>query len=133
MPESIVVFIIDDDPDDQDLLIEALMSIDPSIECFTALNGQEALTKLETRALPYPSLIFLDLNMPRVDGRRCLHELKKNPKFKSIPVVIYTTSSEEKDKDDMKQLGAMDYMVKQFNFSLLKKQLRQILPLIMTT
>ena len=133
MPESIVVLIIDDDPDDQDLLIEALMSIDPSIECFTALNGQEALTKLETRALPHPSLIFLDLNMPRVDGRRCLHELKKNPKFKSIPVVIYTTSSEEKDKDDMKQLGAMDYMVKQFNFSLLKKQLRQILPLIMTT
>ena len=133
MPEPVVVFIIDDDPDDQDLLIEALTSIDSSIECFTALNGQDALTKLETKALPDPSLIFLDLNMPRVDGRRCLHELKKDPYFKSIPVVIYTTSSEEKDRDDMKQLGAMDYLVKQFDFSLLKKQLKQILPLIMTT
>ena len=132
MPEPIIVFIIDDDPDDQELLIEALTSIDPSIECFTALNGQEALTKLEAKPLRPPSLIFLDLNMPRVDGRRCLHELKKNPQLKSIPVIVYTTSTDQRDKDEMKQLGAMDYLVKQSDFLLLKNQLNEIITVIMT-
>jgi CheY-like chemotaxis protein len=70
MAKPIIVYIMDDDPDDQEFLIQALKDLDPSIECFTAKNGQEGLHKLETAAIPLPFLIFLDLNMPRINGRQ---------------------------------------------------------------
>jgi CheY-like chemotaxis protein len=78
-----------------------------------AKNGQEALQKLETDAIPLPSLIFLDLNMPRLNGRKVLFELKNNPEYRNIPVIIYGTSSNEKDRAELKALGAADYLVKQ--------------------
>jgi CheY-like chemotaxis protein len=126
MFNTAVVYIIDDDIDDQNFLTEAIKEIDSAIECYTAMNGQEGLNKLEANAVPFPSLIFLDLNMPRIDGRKFLMALKKHPKFKSIPVVIYTTSADQKDRDEMHQLGAADYVVKQADFFLLKEHLHTI-------
>ena len=125
-----IIYIIDDDPDDQDLLIEALHDVDSEIGCYTAINGQEGLIKLESGLVPFPSIIFLDLNMPRINGRKFLCEIKKHPLLKSIPVIIYTTSSNPKDIAEMSELGATDYLVKQVNFSSLKEKLRIILSMV---
>ncbi|MGZ5133870.1 MAG: response regulator [Flavitalea sp.] len=122
-----IIYIIDDDTDDQNLLIEAIKEIDISIECYTAMNGQEGLNKLVTNMIPYPSLIFLDLNMPRIDGHKFLTMIKKDPDFKSIPIVIYSTSSNKKDMEEMLQLGAVDYLVKQADYLLLKENLSRMI------
>ena len=130
MPATKTIFIIDDDSDDQYFLIEAIKEIDLSIECYTAMNGQEGWQRLETESIPQPSLIFLDLNMPRIDGRRFLTTIKNHPQYKSIPVIIYTTSTDLKDRDEMMQLGATDYLVKQPDFSTLKENLYAIFSVV---
>ena len=77
MTKPSIFYIIDDDRDDQDYLITALKEIDPDSECFTAFNGQEGLRKLEMGFIPIPSVIFVDLNMPRVNGKQFLLAMKK--------------------------------------------------------
>lgn len=127
---SNVVYIIDDYPNDQEFLIDAIKEIDSSINCYTALNGQEGLRKLESDVVPFPSIIFLDLNMPRINGRKFLALIKDHPRFKSIPIIIYTTSENSKERDELQLLGASDYMVKQSDFSLLKENLIKTLSLV---
>ena len=62
-------------------------------KCFTAKDGEDALTKLSEPGQLLPEVIFLDLNMPRMDGRQVLVALKRDERLNKIPVVIYTTSS----------------------------------------
>ena len=109
-------YIVDDDAEDRDLLIEALLSIDKGGQCFTAKNGEEGLQKLAEDVIPLPDFIFLDLNMPRQNGKQFLIEIKKIKRFSHIPVVIYTTSSDEKDREESKQLGALYYIPKPDGF-----------------
>jgi CheY-like chemotaxis protein len=130
MNTTSIIYIIDDDSDDQEFLIEALKEIEPSIECYTAINGQEGLNRLETGAVAFPSMIFLDLNMPRIDGRKFLIAIKKHSKFRLIPVIIYTTSADQNDNDEMIQLGALDYLIKQPDFAALKENLSRIFLLV---
>lgn len=133
MNNSIIAYIVDDDIDDQEFLIEALKEVDSSVTCFTALNGQEGLNKLVINVVPLPSIIFLDLNMPRINGRQFLHQLKSVTRFKYIPVIVYTTSSDQQDVDEMKQLGAADYLVKQFDSLVLKEALSSIFSTVLTS
>jgi CheY-like chemotaxis protein len=127
MDSTTIIYIIDDDLDDQEFLIEAIKEIDLSIECYTAINGQEGLTRLETGAVPFPSLVFLDLNMPRTDGRKFLTAIKKHTRFCSIPVVVYSTSDNDRDRYEVMKMGATDYLVKQSDFALLKNNLATII------
>jgi len=115
MRDAKFFFIVDDDQDDIDIFIEAVNKVDPSIKCIGVLNGKEAIQKL-TATLLLPDIIFLDLNMPRIDGRQCLSEIKKIEKLNHIPVVIYSTSSYEKDRRDTKELGASYFFTKPYNF-----------------
>ncbi len=110
-------YIVDDDAEDRDLLMEALLSIDKGGQCFTAINGEEGLQKLAEDVIPVPDFIFLDLNMPRLNGKQFLIEIKKIERFSHIPVVIYTTSSGAKDKEEMKQLGALYFITKPDGFN----------------
>jgi CheY-like chemotaxis protein len=64
-----------------------------------------------------PSIIFLDLNMPRKTGKECLAEIRKNPRFKSIPVIIYSTSSHKRDIQETHSCGANLYMPKPNSFT----------------
>jgi CheY-like chemotaxis protein len=109
-------FIVDDDPDDVDLFIEAINEIDQSIYCESAFDGQEALQKLNDAGTILPDIIFLDLNMPRINGMQCLTELKTNKKLSHIPIVIYTTSSSQKDLDETKESGASYFLTKPSSF-----------------
>ena len=92
-------YIVDDDAEDRDILIEALCSINKNGQCFSAKNGEEGLQKLFEDVIPFPDFIFLDLNMPRLNGKQFLIEIKKKERFSHIRVVIYTTFSYDKDRE----------------------------------
>jgi CheY-like chemotaxis protein len=106
------VLIVDDDEDDRDLFCIALHDIDPSINCIIARNGIEAMQGLRSQNFERPDWIFLDLNMPRLNGIQCLMELKKDPSLQDIPVIIYTTSKLKEDREKTQQLGAIHFITK---------------------
>jgi len=120
-------FLADDDEDDRMLFVEALTEINPAIKCVMAKNGKEALLILQNDLFELPDYIFLDLNMPIMNGLNCLIEIKKTAVLKHIPVVLYSTSAEKEFTDASKKLGAMDFFVKPSNFSGLLKYLKKIL------
>lgn len=118
--------IVDDDPDDRDFFCEAVSEVDSSIECISVKGGEEALLHLE-RSEGIPDYIFLDLNMPKMDGKQCLKHIKSNSNLSSIPVIIYTTSKSREDIEETKDLGAVEFLTKPNKFSDLKKAIRDIL------
>ena len=120
-------FIADDDPDDQELFIEALHEVDELCVCVTAFDGLEALGKLFGSKLYIPDIIFLDLNMPRMNGKECLAEIKKNSLLKEVPVIIYSTSADKKDMIEAMQLGAVFFLQKPNRFEELSLALKHII------
>jgi len=120
-------FIADDDPDDRELFTEALKQIDTSCQCITALDGEEALDKLLYELESLPDFIFLDLNMPRTNGKECLATIKKDDRFTNIPVIIYSTSSDKKEQEESIQLGAAFFLQKPNRFDDLTRALANII------
>lgn len=116
------VFIIDDDEDDRELFCEVVSGISDSIKCRAALSGQEALHSLQNYHI-LPDFIFLDLNLPRLNGVQCLAELKKTEKLSSIPVIIYSTSRSEEDRKKTKELGCVYFLTKPSSMDKLRKEL----------
>lgn len=112
--------LVDDDMDDTYLFGEVLAEVDPAIQLETANNGQEALEQLLKENHPLPDVIFLDLNMPRMDGKQCLFEIKQNERLQNIPVMMYTTSSHSTDIEQTMQLGAVCFITKPSDFNELK-------------
>jgi CheY-like chemotaxis protein len=103
----------DDDLDDKMWVTEACKALNYVFDIEFVENGQEALQYLEK--LPgehLPELIVLDLNMPQLDGRQTLQRIKNNERYKNIPVIIVTTSSNKVDVEICKRLGAVLYLVK---------------------
>jgi CheY-like chemotaxis protein len=117
-----IFLLADDDRDDTELFQEALASIDPGIVFHSAGDGQEALYKLE-RLHQKPDIIFLDINMPVMNGWQCLKQIKLCEEYKDIPVVIYSTSSYQREVSIALDLGAMCYLVKPNDFVVLKEAL----------
>jgi CheY-like chemotaxis protein len=95
------ILLVDDSPGDVRLTIEALKEHRVLNNLYVANDGIEALEALHKtgkfKDVIRPDIILLDLNMPRMDGREVLKEIKANSKFRSIPVVILTTSEDEQD------------------------------------
>ncbi len=118
-----MLVMVDDDEDDcflvQSALKEACMNC--SFKCVP--DGLEMMDYLnrrgryqDSRSAPVPDLILLDLNLPRMDGRQLLDCLKKNPRFRGIPVIILTTSRDREDIRNCYDLGANSYITKQSSF-----------------
>jgi CheY-like chemotaxis protein len=124
-----VLFLVDDDQDDRDIFQEAVFNNYPSIDLIFAGDGVEALEILET-GKKYPDVIFLDYNMPRMNGMECLKKLKSNPKTKDIPTVMYTTSGDREQEKVILLLGADYYMRKTNSFTQLCDELARVLDLI---
>ena len=127
MRKDPVFFIADDDPDDQELFIKALKEINDQCFCITAFNGEEALDRLLDEKNTPPDLIFLDLNMPRKNGKQCLKEIKLHKIIQDIPVIIYSTSAEKKGMEETIALGAVLFMQKPNRFIELRNALDQII------
>ncbi len=128
MTPPLLFFLADDDEDDRMLFQEALAEVNPAIKCITVKNGKEALEFLQDQIVVLPDFIFLDLNMPLMNGLKCLEALKKIDILKNIPVVIYSTSSDLDSVEESKKLGAIDFFVKPSNFTGLKNFLQKLAP-----
>lgn len=115
-------FIVDDDIDDQELF-EAAMNRTSLINhyCVFAKDGIEALEKLQTDILP--DYIFLDLNMPRLNGMDCLQEIRKQQHLQHIPVIKYTTSKDTFINAQALRYGATAFISKPTRFNDLAESL----------
>jgi CheY-like chemotaxis protein len=127
MPGQTSVLIIDDDPDDRELLIEAIKEFDPGTICNEATGSLDALKILSTDQILIPDYIFLDLNMPLMNGKECLAEIMKIPHIDESKVVIYTTSQREDDARELLAMGAVFFLIKPSVFSELKMAVQYIL------
>lgn len=127
MHQSKSILIVDDDEDDKDLFLEALKNVDSSIVCMSAANGEEALRLLQNLEHSMPNLIFLDMNMPRMDGKECLIAIKKMENLQHIPVIIYTTTSRNEDMEEMKKKGAVHFLTKPTEFDKISSEIKYVL------
>jgi len=119
------ILIVDDDDDDLGFFADAVTELFPHAECLVAHNGIEALSVLEL-ADYMPDYIFLDLNMPRMDGKECMKHIKRNPRFSAIPLIIYSTSRRKEDSAEAHESGAVAFLVKPSKFELLKQEIALI-------
>jgi len=122
-PKPITILMADDDPDDRQLTREAFGEARLANELRFVEDGVELLDYLHRRgkytdpaSSPWPSIILLDLNMPRKDGREALRELKQDPRFRAIRVIVLTTSKAEEDILRTYSLSAASYITKPVTF-----------------
>jgi CheY-like chemotaxis protein len=112
------ILIIEDNPVDLDLTARALATRNITNKIQVARDGEEALLYLDRweKGETPPAFILLDLNMPKINGLEVLEKFKSHPKFKTIPIVILTTSAESSDLRSAYSLGANSYIVKPVDF-----------------
>lgn len=113
--------LVDDDLDDVDLFQEAISKCDSRIDCTIAENGEEVFDLLPADGSYKPDVIFLDINMPVMNGWECLEMLKKHPSHRNIPVIIYSTSTAKQDVQKAYSLGATAFLAKPEDFRELTK------------
>lgn len=107
------IFIVDDDPDDRQMILDAFLENNSSIDYVFIENGEQLMETLKaTDAQNYPSLILLDLNMPGMLGLHALKEIRDNKNFSHIPTIVLTTSTFAQDKSSSYKLGASCFIHK---------------------
>ena len=112
------ILVADDDADDRAILQDAMAELNAEqVLCF-AQNGEDVLRLLgkEFNADYKPALIILDLNMPKLNGTETLRRIKGDDRFKTVPVIIYSTSLNPMEKDKCMMLGAHSYITKPVTF-----------------
>jgi CheY-like chemotaxis protein len=118
------IVLADDDADDRELFEEALSDIHPNAVLTTAQDGEELMFIL--RNYHKPDLLFLDLNMPRKNGKECLREIHRNPLLNSIPIVIFSTSINPVDIEETFSLGAILFLRKPNSYEELRRNVSTI-------
>lgn len=125
-----VVLLVEDNPGDQRLTLEAWREAAPSGELVVVADGVEALEYLRGTGRfagrPRPALVLLDLNLPRRDGREVLMELKSDPELRATPVIVLTTSKADLDIHKSYDSHANCYITKPADWESLVKVLRSI-------
>ena len=131
-PNPIVILMADDDDDDYLLTKKALAESRLLNDMRRVRDGEELMDYLHRRGdfneenAPRPGVILLDLNMPRMDGREALREIKTNEKLRNIPIVVFTTSKAEEDIFKTYQLGVNSFITKPVTFDNLTKVMRAL-------
>jgi CheY-like chemotaxis protein len=131
--QPITILMADDDPDDCMIIREALKASRVKHKFQSVKDGQELLDYLrrqgdysEPDSSPCPSLILLDLNMPRKKGLEALMEIKQDLRLRSIPLVVLTTSSAETDIKRAYELGANSFITKTIKFDALVESMKTL-------
>jgi len=119
--------LVDDDIDDAKLFCEAIEQV-RSVECITTENGLKLFDLLSKHNINNSDVIFLDINMPMINGWECLKKLKNSANYNSIPVIMYSTSTSRKDIETAYKLGAQLYLTKPIDF----RELFEILEIVAT-
>ena len=118
------ILYIDDDVEDIEIFHEAVKAVDPSIQYLSATSGKDALAILDS-CNTLPKHIVLDINMPRMDGKSCLKEIRSERRFDPINIVIYSTNSFPKDIEQIEAMGA-SFMRKANSFNDLCDMIRSL-------
>lgn len=118
------ILYIDDDAEDIEIFGDAVKTVDPDINYMSANNGEEAMAFLRDCLTP-PEHIILDINMPGMDGRSCLREIRKERKFDSVNIVVYSTDTHPNDVETIQSLGAK-FMRKASSFTDLCAMIRNL-------
>ncbi|HEX6915970.1 MAG TPA: response regulator [Chitinophagaceae bacterium] len=128
MVEQKIIVCLDDDPDDRDLLTSAIKDVDSSLKVINGDNGIKGMYILEQlkQIGQIPCLIILDLNMPLMDGQQTLAEIKKDADLKKVPVVVFTTSSLEKNNTYFSTQG-VPVVIKPVRYGSIVDQVRELL------
>ncbi|MFB3894995.1 MAG: response regulator [bacterium] len=126
---SKIILLVEDNPDDIELTQRALKKGKILNELIIARDGDEALSILlgnKDKAALRPELVLLDLKLPKIDGLEVLRQIRNNEQTKLIPVVILTSSKEEKDLVNGYSLGANSYIRKPVNFEQFVEAVQQL-------
>lgn len=121
------VLLTDDDEDDRLIFKEILHEMDNDINVNMVNDGKQLMDFLTSENNPLPHIIFLDLNMPNMNGIECLKQIRSQEKYSDISIAIYSTSTSKKDIDDTFNHGANIYITKPASYSELKKVLKKSL------
>jgi CheY-like chemotaxis protein len=130
---AIEILLVEDNPDDVQLTMSALKKNKLSNQVHIARDGQEALDFIFGAVTPegdahrdHPKVILLDLKLPKIDGLEVLQRVKSDPHTRSIPIVMLTSSREERDIVESYSLGVNSYIVKPVDFDQLTDAIRDI-------
>ena len=131
--DEVEILLVEDNADDVELCLHALRKEKLGNKIHVARDGQEALDFLFARGQHsgrqpgiLPRLVLLDLKLPKVDGIQVLREVKGNPSTRALPVVILTSSREERDLVESYQLGVNSYLQKPIDFDEFRSMVKQI-------
>ncbi len=123
------ILLADDDEDDRHFFGRILEEIEIKTSLVTVVDGEKLIQYLLKNSANLPDIIFMDFNMPRKNGLQCLSEISADEKFRQLPVVIYSTSLQDRNADLLYDKGAY-YYVRKTNLEELKKYVRHILMMI---
>jgi len=133
MRNGIEILLIEDSPEDVEITLRAFQKYDLAHKVHVVRDGEEALDCLFSTgryagqaACSNTRLILLDLKLPKVDGNEVLQRCKSDPRTKNIPVVVLTSSKEERDLTNTYNLGVNSYVVKPLDFSQFTEAIRQL-------
>ncbi|MFT7197973.1 MAG: CheY-like chemotaxis protein [Marinoscillum sp.] len=130
IPENINILLADDDNTDCLLFKEALEELPVSAILTIVHNGEELIEAITKKGNKFPDVLFLDLNMPRKNGYATLGEIKRNTDLQNLPVIIFSTASDEHSVKDVFRNAAHYYICKPADFSQLKRVIYEALTLI---
>ncbi len=120
-------FFIDDDEDDRDFFCTAIQAIDKDIDCRFARDGYDAIQQLKNDTDFIPDFIFIDMNMPMMDGKECYRAILEIDRLKDVPVYIYSTSGTPSLVAEIMEMGARDFLIKPTSMAGLEELLRNVL------
>lgn len=121
-----LIALVEDQPDDEALTLRALKKNGIANDIVVLRDGVEALEFLLDSDKPLPQVVLLDLKLPRVDGLEVLRRLRSEPRTQLLPVVILTSSNEERDLIEGYRLGANSYVRKPVDFNQFTEAVRQL-------
>ena len=133
LADPVEILLVEDNPSDEELTLHALKRNNLANHVHVVRDGEEALdfifrrgNYVERPASSVPKVILLDLKLPLVDGLEVLRQVKADPETKAIPVVVLTSSKEERDLVASYQIGANSYIVKPVDFSQFTDAVREL-------
>ncbi|NJL90251.1 MAG: response regulator [Coleofasciculaceae cyanobacterium SM2_1_6] len=125
MSDNRSILLVEDNPDDEKLVIRSLRRSKIVNEINVARNGEEALNILFSDA-PLPTVVLLDIKLPKIDGLEVLRRLRAHDRTRLLPIVVLTSSSEERDIIDSYSLGANSYVRKPVEFDKFAEAVQQL-------
>lgn len=126
-----LVLIVDDDKEDREMLSDAIAEVNPGIKCLQATNGSEALTMLTEDLVIIPNAVFLDINMPVMNGKEFLVNIQGTSDWSGVPIVMFTTSSSKDDAVECLKLGARAFITKPDSHKKLVGKVAELLPTLL--